>query len=514
MSGEGSTARAKRLFLSLLAGTIVLRMLYSVSIPMTSDEAYFWVWSRHLDFGYYDHPPLIAWLIAFFTRIGGDTAFWTRLAAGLCLAGTSYLIYLLGCDLGGPRVGLTAGIFSLVSTVTTLGSVVVSTDSPVLLFWPWTVYLVWRAVKTGRAGYWYPAGITLGLGMMSKFLMIPLIAAVFLFLLLSRDDRHWLRRKEPYLALALALLIFAPFLVWNARHHWATFAFNTMRHKVVPSLVRPLGYLALQAVMVGPVLYVPMLWALIRQVRRVAGRGPDLGMERRPALFLLLCGWLLPFIFLLQSFGSMVGAHWPAAALAVNFVALAMELAIRRDRPQPGRRFPGRGIAVGAAAWTILFALLTIRPDLLPVKSIQGHSVGEVYGWEELGRKVSALHKSLGGECIVATNSYAFSSMLSFYTPDHLEVSLLGPGSKYGRSFDLWDRWNDWIDRDVLFINTEPIEDDPMAVKILETTCHGYQALDPIELHRQGQVVRRIYPVLGHRLKPDPYTAVRRSYIW
>ncbi len=503
------------LFLGFFLIVTALRLAYSTGIPLTADEAYHWVWSRHLAFGYYDHPPLVAWLIAFFTRLGGNSLLWTRLTAGICLAGTTYLTYLLGREIGGERIGAGAGFLSLAATATTLGSVVVSTDSPLILFWIWTAYLVWRAVKTGRGSYWYLAGVTLGFGLQSKFLIVPLVAAIFLFLLFSRDDRCWLRRKEPYLALAIALLIFTPFLIWNARHSWATFAFNLKRHVTEPSLRRPFAYLALQAAILSPWLYAGMVWSLFHLLRRAQGRWREDAGRRRAALFLLLTGWLLPVYFLFQSLRTEVSGHWPVAAYGAALVGLAVALRNRseeRNRPREGAVLGPTFLATGAA-WTILVVLLTLKPAWLPVKEIAGHTANEAFGWEELGRKVSALNRRIRPD-VIATGSYALSSMISFYTPGHPYLAVMGPGSKHGRAFDLWDQWGGaWIDRSVLFLSDRPLAPSTREWRILAESCARFESLPPIELHDRGKTVRRYYPAVGYGLKKDPYLEARRSYL-
>ena len=305
------------------------------------------------------------------------------------------------------------------------GSVIVTTDSPLLFFWMLTAYLAWHAIKTRRAPYWYVTGISLGLGMLSKFLIFPLVAAIFLFLLLSPEDRFWLRRKEPYLALILAILVFSPFLYWNSRHGWATFAFNTTRHAVEYSLTRPLSFLGGQAALLSPVLFTGLLWSLYRLLRRAVRGETKGGAEGRVSLYLLLCGWVLPVLFFFQSFRGSVGAHWPMAAYGTAFVGLALELGRRRRQG----RLPGAWLWGGGALWTVLVVTLTIFPGILPRGSLAGHEVSEAYGWEELGRKVAALHEKTGKENIIATSGYTFSSMVSFYTPNHLYLSVLGPGS-------------------------------------------------------------------------------------
>lgn len=521
---EKSTERqplspGSKLFLATLVVFTVFRMFYATMMPMTSDEVYHWEWSRHPAFGYYDHPPLVGWLIAFFTALGGSTIFWTRLTAVLCVLGVTYFTYLLGREIGGERVGVTAGFFSLMAPVMMIGSVVVTTDSPLLFFWQLTIFLVWRALNKRRGFYWYLAGIGLGLGLMSKFLIIPLIAGIFLFLLFSKEDRFWLHRKEPYLGFVLALLIFAPFIIWNSQHGWTSFVFHFTRHELSINLLRPLEYLAFQALLLSPLLFGGMIWSMCLLIRRAFMRtGPDFAVEKRVALFVLLSGWLFPVFLGLDAVGNIISGHWPAAAYGMLWIGLALVLQQRQTGHQsegkPEKMILGSWFYLTALVMTVLIVAVTVNPDFINKLSVRGNSSNEAYGWTELGKKVSRLHRKMGTDNIIATSSYALSSMIAFYTPEQPYVSLLGPGSKHGRAYDIWDQWPDWTGRNVLFVSTKPIAGDTDEGEILQKSCQRYETLAPLEIYHRGKVVRRFYFAVGYHFQKDPFASVKKSYRW
>jgi 4-amino-4-deoxy-L-arabinose transferase-like glycosyltransferase len=509
----------RRLFFGVLIVFTIFKLFYATRIPITGDEAYHWEWSRHLALGYYDHPPLVAWLIAFFTAIGGNSLLWTRLTALICVTGTSYFTYRFGRELGGGRVGVGAGLFSLAANAMMIGSILVSTDSPLLFFWQLTLFLVWRALKTRQGGYWYLAGVALGFGLLSKFLIVPLIPGIFLFLLLSAEDRFWLRRKEPYLAAIVALLIFAPFIYWNSQNGWTTFVFQFVRHELSINWLRPFEYLSLQTLLFGPVLYGVMLWSIYRLFVHAfkGGKDPGTGTERRISIFILSTGWLLPGFLFFDSIRNETSGHWPLAAYGGALVGLALVLS-RRKR-ELGRQKEGKVLGpwiLGLTLlWTAVFVATTLNPDWLKGLKVRNHTVNEGYGWEEIGQVVSRLHHQTGDGNLIATSSYALSSTISFYTPDHLYVSLLGPGSVHGRAYDIWDRWPEWVGRNVLFISADdPNRKATTARKILKESCKRFKVLTTIDIKRQGEVVRRFYCTMGYDLKQDPYASIRKEYRW
>jgi len=510
-----------RLFFGAFWLITIFRLVYTTLIPLTGDEAYHWEWSRHLAFGYYDHPPLIAWLMAFFTAIGGSALFWVRLTAVLAVAGTTYLTYRMGREMGGEQVGLTAGWFSLAAPAMMLGSVIATTDSPLIFCWQLTLYLVWRALSTRRGVYWYWAGIALGFGLLSKFLIIPLVGGIGLFLTLSREDRFWLRRKEPYLGLLFAGIIFLPFLLWNSQHGWTSFVFQLTRHYQSINWLRPWEFLGMQFLLIlSPVLYAGALWSFWRQWRRLAGWTKNAASEkeaaRRRTLLVLLTGWLFPAFLFIDSIRNQTSAHWPVAAYGMILIGLALELRYLASTGENKKLKPlGLSCLITAAIWTVLTVTLTLNPELLRGVTVRGYGVNEAFGWEEIGREVDALQRRTGA-ALIATSSYTFSSMVSFYTPDKLYLGVLGPGSRHGRAYDLWDRWERRTGKNVLFIS----EKDPRLPegkgqrRILRDSFARFEFLREIPVRHKGITVRKIYACMGYDLKGDPYAAIRAKYRW
>src|SRR6266568_9355989 len=92
----------------LILALVVLRLLAAAWTPLTFDEAYYWMWSKHLAFGYYDHPPMVAFVIRAGTLIAGDTELGVRLVSILLALPMSYAIYRSAAILfGGARVAAT-----------------------------------------------------------------------------------------------------------------------------------------------------------------------------------------------------------------------------------------------------------------------------------------------------------------------------------------------------------------------------------------------------------------------
>ena len=197
----------------------------SASLQLHPDEAYYWLWSRNLDIGYYDHSPLVAYFI-WFTTLLSKAEVWVRLSGTVVTLITSYLTWQLAIQLF-ASIRIAAGSVMLfnVYPLTTMGMIVMTPDIPVILFSALTIYLFWQVMCSSKTWLWYALGAAFGLALLSKYTAILLLPCLFLYLLLT-EDRRWLKTIHPYLAALTGMLFFMPVVYWNSQHDWVSFAFQ------------------------------------------------------------------------------------------------------------------------------------------------------------------------------------------------------------------------------------------------------------------------------------------------
>src|SRR6266568_2402 len=191
--GEGG----ERIVLAIVLAGAAVRLVLGALVPITVDEAYYVDWARHLQPGYLDHPPLVAWL----------------LAPSLALLGSSTLAVRL------PAVLLQAvPIFSL-------GATLMTPDAPLAFAWAGALFALERAFR--RDPRWFvAAGAFLGLAALSK-LHGGLLAFAFLAALLaSSRGRSALASPWPWAGVVAAALVASPMLFWNAANGWPSILFQ------------------------------------------------------------------------------------------------------------------------------------------------------------------------------------------------------------------------------------------------------------------------------------------------
>ncbi|MEE8185982.1 MAG: glycosyltransferase family 39 protein, partial [Thermodesulfobacteriota bacterium] len=215
----------KKYFLIFLVFVASIRILYIWNGPfgLTPDEAHYWEWSRRLDLSYYSKGPAVAYIIAFFTAIFGDTEFGVRIGAVLASLVGSALLFVITRDVfKSDRAAFFSALLPNFTPLYSVGSVLMTTDAPFIMAWGLCVYLLRNAVKEESWTYWYMAGLIAGIGLLSKYTMAMIFPCFLLYLVFVKRDRHWLLRKEPYIALIISLIIFSPVIFWNMKYDWVT----------------------------------------------------------------------------------------------------------------------------------------------------------------------------------------------------------------------------------------------------------------------------------------------------
>src|SRR6266853_137183 len=209
--------------LTILA-LVVLRLVAAAFTPITFDEAYYWMWSKSLAGGYYDHPPMVAFVIRLGTMIAGDTELGVRLASILLALPMSWAVYRSAAILfGGQRVAATAAILLNVTLMAAVGTLIVTPDAPLLVASSFVLFFLAKVLETGRGAWWLAVGAAVGAALLSKYTALFFGPAILIWLVAVPKLRRWLISPWPYFGGLVSLAIFSPVIVWNADHHWVSF---------------------------------------------------------------------------------------------------------------------------------------------------------------------------------------------------------------------------------------------------------------------------------------------------
>lgn len=473
-----------RLTVFLTAATI-FRLCFAASLELTPDEAYYWGWSRHLQGGYFDHPPMVAAWIALTTWVGGSSELFVRLAAVIPGLGLSLIAYFLGRDLfQSEKAGYYGALWLNLILIISLGSVIITPDTPLIFFYALTLYFLFQAIFNDKPRFWYFAGLSLGCSLLSKYTGILAVPCLALFLIFSYRHKRLLRQKEPYLALAIAGLVFSPTIIWNASNHWISLKFqfsHGLAGKQVDSLNSFLEYLGVQALVVGPFVFAVIAMAMVYCYK--------FWVEEREDRFLFLLAFSLPIylFFLLVSFKSKVEGNWPAIAYFPAALALAGLYVTRGGREKAAS---GKAFCFVKRAAAVTGVLLVVAAHLqgmfrvipLPLKS--DIFAKRAYGWERLGQYAGQFLRSSGSspETFVFADRHQIVSELSFYLPGQPQTYRVHGLKRYSYLGDL----NRLRGKNGLYVFVEGRGN----LALVESHFDSVKELQPLPIKLKGQLVK------------------------
>ncbi len=416
-----SDAQWRILGWALILGLLVFRWWYisANKIELSEDEAYQWVWSKHLDLSYYSKPPMIAYLQFLGTRIWGDTEFGVRFLSPLITALISGVLFSFFCREVSARAGFWL-IMTLSSTVLLgVGSVLLTIDPPSAMFWTLAMVYGWRAMQpAGRTVDWMWTGLWMGLGFLSKYTALAQLASFALAFLLWRPSRIHLRKPGPYLALVLIALSTLPVLIWNAQHGWITVTHLSERAGLAegwrPTLRYFIEFTGAELGLLNPIFFVAAVAACWRfwEYRKDS-----------PLMVHFFCmGAPLLFGYWLYSLRARVLPNWIAPSVVPLFCLLVVYADRKyREGMESVRSWLVAGLCVGIpivilAHDTNLTAKLTGR--YLPAKV---DPLRRVRAWKETARVVAAERARLleeGKPVFIIGDHYGITGQLSFYLPE------------------------------------------------------------------------------------------------
>lgn len=470
----------------IFVGVLTLWRLYlSAGLQLHPDEAYYWLWSRHLDVGYFDHSPLVAYFI-WFTTLLSKSELWVRLSGTIVTLIVSFLTWKLALQLfGSIRVAAGSVMLLNVYPLTMLGLIVITPDIPVFLFWSLSVYIFWQIISSNKAWLWYALGLSFGLALLSKYTAILLVPCLFIYLVLT-DDRRWLKTLHPYLSLLIGLLCFLPVVYWNSHHDWISFTFQ-LSHGLGGqsySFDRLVEYIVGQLLVTGPIVWFLGIYAAFAWLFR----------KDKAQLFLILMALPVILFFGFSSLKKLAGPNWPVFAY-FTFSILVTKYFL--DSTSKIRRSLWYAALISSL---FISAILTLhaRFNVIQLGRFSKElavtdATNWFYGWRELGAEL----KKYPGMKFAVTPSHQLSAEIIYYTDEKIFVQT---DEKVARTsqFNLWP-WPDGLKgKDGFYVWAEGDAVGPYGEYFTSTA-----AADTLSILRGGIDVRSYHIVPGqHSLIP------------
>jgi len=386
----------------LIVISTLVRILFASATELGNTEAYYWVLANKLQWNYFDHPPMVAWLIRLTTaNLLLHSELFVRLGAIIAASICTWLMFKLGTLIHSERAGWFAAFLYTTCIYTSIGiGIYILPDSPQMIFWLASLISVIKVFDKGLEGnhlkvWWIALGILNGLCIMSKvhgvFIWSGIIAYILLF------DRSHLRNPFLYIAMSISLLIIYPIIDWNIQNHFISYRFHSQRVNLSNgsfSLIRFGKSLGEVLFSFGPFHYVLIILGVIRALK---GR---LTISGELVKLLLLCHLPLVFILLGVSFFRETLSHWPGPALCGLLIFPAIWLAespLAKYNELPGVLKTALGYTAVIAivgTFVINFYPGTTSSQQTGMKTGVNDATIDMYGWKKAAHIFDSVYRN------------------------------------------------------------------------------------------------------------------------
>ena len=401
--------------LLILIATVV-KSIIAFTTELGNDEVYYRLYANPLQWNYFDHPPMVGWLIRLSTfNLLVDSTFTIRLGAILCGALATWLMYLCGKKLHGEYAGFLA---ALLYTASVYGSIIAGTfilpDSPQMVCWIAALYLLIKITETKvitsksvKDILWF--GIVCGIGMLCKIHTIFLWFGLALFVIIY--NRVWLQHWVLYVSAAITVLFLAPVIWWNMQNSFITFLFHGKRVDVASGgldMEGALTFISGQIFYCNPIVFFIILYALWHR---------HYGIRQQQKKILLLVA--LPLIGLATaiSFFKNLFPHWTGPAYASLILITASYFATKNMSISDSKRLVplvfkfalGFILLIVAAGIPVINYLPGTPGSKELIKKGDGDFTLDMYGWQKMAVAFDSIYLSTHSKNAVASNTVIVS---------------------------------------------------------------------------------------------------------
>jgi 4-amino-4-deoxy-L-arabinose transferase-like glycosyltransferase len=384
-------------------------------IPLYSDEAYYWLWSKKLDFSYFDHPPMVAYLIKVTTLLG-DSPFFVRLGSVFLVSATAYIVYRLAKKMFDEKTAIYTFYIFISSILVIVASTLVTPDVPLMFFTALFLFWAYLYLESYEKKYALLSGVAAGAMLLSKYTGILVIFTLFVYILIYK--RQIFKSKYLYLSLGIAIVVFSPVLYWNYVHDFISFTFQIhhgIAEKKIFNSTTFLNFVGAQFILFHPLYLLPLLYFIMRDKNR---------FERKKVYL------LLPFLFTLLFFSYFsafkhANAQWAGLAYMSGSILLGYYFSLYNKK-----KLLAIALALSGFIWITLKIPLSVH-YIKPIQNIYAR-LGQI---DHFSREIDALAMDIDSYDYILIDNY-HGSEIAYYFQKYKNVLVLNDGRF--SNFNLW----------------------------------------------------------------------------
>jgi hypothetical protein len=475
----------QRYFIGLIFLFSLLRIVLAAVIGLMPQDAYYCYYGENLSLSYFDHPPMIAYLLRLAITLFGKSVFALHAVDFICTSGTLIFTYLfLKRLLNKDHLRKS---FMLIVTAPFISLLCINStpDVPLLFFWSLSLWLIHKAVTGQKWYYWLCAGLTSGMAFDSKYTAVFLGFGLFVFLLWNKEYRKLLFSWQFLLYIAAFIAVITPVLLWNIRHDFISIKYQSTERATdlsgssgfQPRLF--LGYFGCQLAIALPLFFLLIFKASFDLIRQSLS-GKTIATNRQfAASFAIpyfLCFTAIAFVYWVK-INWLMPVYLTAAILAVPYLKTWKAI-------------------YWQTGFSVLLHIVTfVELVWMPVPV---HSDDTWWGWDKLATEIKTVKNQHPGYFVFSDDSYKISAALNFYLPEHVYAGNLI--ERHAFQFALNDRnLQPLTGRNALYITSELSQKkrryEEKSQSILQRRFTSVHQLNSIVLKDNHGVIRRKFAV-------------------
>jgi hypothetical protein len=462
------------------------------------DELYYIACANRLDIGYVDQPMFSILFLALWKTLFGASVIAIRFVPAVLTSLTVWLSGRIAKEMGAGAYGVLLATMGAGASIILLafGSIY-SMNAFDLVFWATTAYLLVRLIKTERPSLWYWIGIVIGLGVINKLSMLWYGAGIGLGVFLT-NERVWLKRKEPYLAVIIVLLFALPYVIWNFTHDYATLEFIHNASTIKYGGVTAVDFLGGQLLLQNPLSFV--LWFSGLLFLLVIKEGSQYR--------------ILGFAFLAVVALLLINGHSKPEYLAAGYAPLFAAGGVALETWLGDRR---KWIAIVYAGF-IGVSGAVLLPMIVPILPVEGfiryqnmlgmkpssnereelselpQFYADMFGWEELAKKTSEIYQTLPPEeqkkAIILAQNYGQAGAIEYFSSKYP----LPPVIAFHNNYWWWayDQIKDWKYETVIILRGNEEGHRRACDEVVRAGVHSTKYAMPYENNFPIYICRKI----------------------
>lgn len=456
---------------------IIWKIFLAGTLFLHPDEAYYWLWSKHLELSYYDHAPMIAYFIKL-TTIFSDSELAVRFSAIIAMAVLSVVIWKFVIKLFGSELIASASVILLHSMpIIFSASFIMTPDTPLFLFLSITTFFIWKFIETENGNYWYPAGLFFGLALLSKYTAVLLLPGLAVYIIVFKKY-YWFKQYQLYLSLVISCVCFFPVVYWNYQNGWISFAYQ-LGHGLSSSGYKinyVFDYLGSQMLIFSIILFLPTL---------VAAFGYLFSKDPKK-VFLASVSLSTILFYCFTALKKSPEANWPVPAY-FTFAVISAKYFMEGGKTKKILFISAVIFNIAVSVIAGLHAKFTIIPLEKISKNIaKAEATNWFYGYDKLADKLTAENIKY-----VLTPSHQTSSEIAFYSKNKIKTFADSKSSKKSQ-YDIWGKPEIFNSNEQGAFVYEVFDDNKSApYGINDLFRHISKEIDEFEVIRHGVIVRQ-----------------------